>query len=267
MATIMRTSVAYRHHDGRMGYEGLNIEAGGFSSYMYERVSSRFYDLEGAQNLADMVGSIPGFDTANLVTRFLDNAEPQGWKIGEKFGECYLEDYREASLLYNSSRDVKNPKSSPTGADLVGLITIENRTVFLFGEIKTSKDKRQPPRLVYGEGGLICQLNRTKSQKEVRWELVKWLGHKLVDLDDSDLGKISYKKTAQSYITSSRPEFMIFGVMVRDVVVAPQERDLAPVLRSIKETDDGAHLELLALYIPVRISTLASLLGDPVNGA
>ena len=60
---------------------------------------------------------------------------------------------------------------------------------------------------------------------------------------------------------------MIFGVMVRDVVVSPQERDLAPVLRSIKKTDDDAHLELLALYIPERISALASLLGDPVNGA
>ena len=59
---------------------------------------------------------------------------------------------------------------------------------------------------------------------------------------------------ARTLACQYRSEFKVVGIMVRDV--DPDELDMMPVMRGI-EMDDSAYVELLALYIPKRISALA----------
>src|SRR5690606_14251296 len=102
------------------------------------------------------------------------------WRIGEYLAECLLEDKYNAKFYYNSSRDSKNPNANETGADLVGLVQINEDVCFLFGEVKTSNDKRCPPNVVYGKSGMIYQLETLRDNVQKRNDLVKCIWGKAV---------------------------------------------------------------------------------------
>ena len=249
---LLCTWRAYKRGDEQKGYEGIGIRSNGFSDYLSIRVKAKLDDLKGTQSLVDMIGDTKKFSKIGLFDRLSVTTPRSGWKIGEKFAECYLADYRGALFPYNSIRDEKNPKASMQGVDLVGLATVGDRTLFLFGEVKTS-GQIGPPSVIYGEDGLICQLNRLMSDSRVRLELIMWLGKKLIDRNSGDPDVTAYNQAAVIYL-GSRSEFKVVGIMVRDV--DPNESDMMPVMRKI-EMDDGAYVELLALYIPEHISALA----------
>ena len=249
---LLCTWLAYKCGDEQKGYEGIGIRSDGFSDYLSTRVKEELDDSRGTQSLVDMIGDTRGFNKKKLSDCLSVTTPRSGWKIGEKFAECYLADYRGALFPYNAIRDEKNPKASMQGADLVGLATVGDRILFLFGEVKTS-GQIGTPSVIYGRDGLICQLNRLMSGSSVRVDLIRWLGKKLTHRNSEDPDVTAYNLAAVIYF-GSRSEFKVVGIMVRDV--DPNESDMMPVMRKI-EMDDSAYVELLALYIPEHISALA----------
>ena len=198
---LLRIWQAYKHGDERKRYEGIGIRSDGFSDYLSTRVKAELDDAKGTQSLVDMIGNIKGFNKKKLHDRLSVKIPRAGWRIGEKFAECYLADYRGALFPYNYIRDMKNRKASMPGVDLVGLATVGDRTLFLFGEVKTSRQIGTPS-VVYGKYGLTCQLNRLMSDSGVRIELIKWLGKKLIDRNIEDPDVIAYSQTATLYLES-----------------------------------------------------------------
>lgn len=69
---------------------------------------------------------------------------------------------------WNENRDRKTPKASLPGADIVGFLGSGPDTVFLFGEVKTSSDKDNPPGVMAGRGGLAHQIDSLASRASCR---------------------------------------------------------------------------------------------------
>ena len=252
----------YNHSEGRKRYRGLVLNDTEFRNYLKTRVNEKFYDAEGTLNLQNLFEDVAptGFDPETLRFMFTSEEIPIDWKIGEKISECFLEDNCDSIFPYNDSRDAKDSRSNLPGTDMVGYVTIDDRTLFLFGEIKTSDHEQNPPSVVYGPDGLIKQLNEIKDEPKKRKELIMWLGHKISTLSDNDTNKIAWQQASLSYYGSDE-EFKIFGVLIRGV--APDEKDLEAVFNGvILNMKNEIYLELISLYLPILKSEYANTMGE-----
>ena len=144
---------------------------GDFERYLNDRVGPRYRDDEGDQLLSDVNDtSKVGFDSDVLKTTVTYTPS----KIAEVLVECFLIDNHNTLIPYNRLRDSMNLKAPIHGPDIIGIAD----TLFVFGETKSSSDPKHPPGVVYGESGLIKQLNSIKIDREKRSCMIKWLGHK-----------------------------------------------------------------------------------------
>ena len=256
----MKIDLAYNFGDEKCGYQG-KIFRDGFEEFLTNRVNQRYYDVEGSEYFVKVFSKVKN---ADFGAEFLTNLatlrkKPTGWRIGESIAECYLEDYENVKLPYKSSRDDRNPNSNSQGADIIGFL-ISKEIIFIIGEIKTSRDKTKPPSVVYGNHGLIYQLTQLKTKREKRLDLIKWLGHKLEGLDNSDEIKQLYVAATNTYSQSLHTKIKLIGVLVRDT--EPKENDLKnPYTTLTNDIHDEMQLKLLALHIPIKISDLATSIG------
>lgn len=251
----------YDHSEGKKRFRGFVLNDSKFRNYLRTKVNKKFYDSEGTLNLQNLFKDIDptGFDPEFLRSAFTSENTPIDWKIGEKISECFLEDYHNSIFPYNDSRDAKDSRSNLPGADMVGYVTIDDKTLFLFGEVKTSDQQQNPPGVVYGSDGLIQQLNEIKDDSKKRKELIMWLGHKINPLPDDDINKITWIQASISYY-SHNEEFKIFGVMIRGV--ASNENDLKLVFEKvIPNMKDEIYFELISLYLPILKSKYADIMG------
>ena len=228
-------------------YTGLLFMTDDFKNYLHNRVKDKFYDTEWTEKLISGAEEIEetGFNSNNLIEIFESQEVPDTWRIGETLAECVLEDYDNYKFYYASSRDLKNPNSSQTGADLVGLCDIENSKYFVFGEVKTSSDNNIPPNVFYGEKGMSQQLENLKEKEKKRHALVRWFWSKAINIGGDF--KRNCKKALSSYTKSKYNKVKLVGVLVRDT--DPNIRDLharAKVLNHDIPTD--MKIELIAIY-------------------
>ena len=254
-------STAYEHLNGRKKYRGLVLKDSEFRKYLNTRINEKFYDVDGIQDLQKIFDDIhlTGFDPETLKSLFENAQTPLDWKIGEKISECFLEDYGDSIFPYNDNRDAKDSKSNLPGTDMVGFVKIGTSTLFLFGEVKTSDQDKNPPSVVHGQDGLIHQLNEIKDDPTKRKELILWLGHKISPLSDDNKHKIAWQDAAISYHGIAQ-EFKIFGVMIRGVT--PDEKDLKPVFEKVVlNMRNETYFELLSLYLPILKSQYAAIMG------
>lgn len=250
---------AYEKLDGRKQYRGLILRNPEFSEFLSNEVNRKFYDAEGTSNLQNSFGDLSetGFDSESLKSFFSSEEIPIDWKIGEKISECFLEANCDSVFPYNDSRDAKDTKSNLPGTDMVGYVRIDEKPLFLFGEVKTSDDSANPPSVVYGKDGLIHQLNEIKDDPKKRKELIIWLRHKISNLDDSP-HQTAWRDAVISYRRNE--EYKIFGVMLRGV--EPDERDLKNVFgKVILNMKNEIYLELLSLYLPILKQQYAKVMG------
>lgn len=97
------------------------------------------------------------------------------WQMGEGFAEAYLTSHFSCDFPWSNNRDLKNPNSSLTGADMVGF----HRGQFAFGEVKTSTEKKYPPQVTTKKSdGLNTQLNKLCHDHDAQWALVQYLYHR-----------------------------------------------------------------------------------------
>ena len=255
---MLSIEIAYENTNKWSVYQGIVLKDG-FSEYLSSRVSTRFYDIEGTESLIEEFIDIAstGFEERLLIDIFSISSPIDDWKIGEALAECYLEDFEKARFYYPSSRDAKNPKANLQGADLVGFIDVDEKTtIFLFGEVKTSRDKNSPPQVMYSRSGMIDQLRNIKNNSDSLNSLIRWLGFKVKALSDDDPFKKDYQKALKVYfIEGAKHRYFLFGILIRDT--EPKDTDLKSRYESLKsDLSEEVQLKLTALYIPMPIKDM-----------
>ncbi len=239
-------------------YQGVVLKDD-FYKYLSSRVRVRFYDIAGTEALIEEFKNLSstGFEEQLLINIFSTSSPIEDWKIGEALAECYLEDFEKARFYYPYSRDAKNPEANLQGADLVGFIDVdEETTLFLFGEVKTSGDRKSPPQVMYGSSGMIEQLRSIKNNPDLRKSLIRWLGFKTKALSDDDSFKEDFQKALRRYLKEGvKYKYFLYGILIRDT--NPKDTDLSSRYESLKsDLSQGAQLKLVALYIPVSITKM-----------
>lgn len=211
-------------------------------------VASLVFDNDGTADIAVLLESLPGTDFASdEITKILNNdTPPKDWEVGEAIAEAYLTHHRDSFFPWPDGRDIRKPKSSLPGADLVGFHKNNEETRFAFGEVKTSKEKKTPPQIVrYGDHSMNRQLTDLRDNKPLRDRAVVYLGLRAIMSDWQGI----YRNAAKHYIKTKGSGVTIFGVLVRDV--PPNSDDLAASRQMLSENcPEKTLVELLAIYLP-----------------
>lgn len=238
--------VAYEGHGINTGYFGYVLN-GDFVGYMRDRVGPRYRDDEGDQLLSDVDNTEQvGFDSEVLKATIPYIPS----RIAEVLAECFLMDRHNVLIPYNRVRDAISLTASPAGPDIIGIVD----TLFVFGETKSSSEIKHPPSVVSGSSGLIEQLNSIKRDKEKRSRMIKWMGHKTMQLE-ANASRASWLQAKRQYCESEGRSFMIYGMLVRDT--DPDKRDVVRVHDRVSvDIYPSTPLNVMALYIPVPIHSL-----------
>ena len=240
-------------------YKGYSFDKQFVLDHFPNEVRKILIDAEGTNDLVEEFGTLnsTGFDETALVKIFkLSFTSIEPWRIGEAFGEFFLTEEFKVRFWYNHLRDLKNPKASDTGTDLVGFIDVDQETLFVFGEVKTSDDKNSPPNVVYGRTGLKKQIAALCSNREVVSNLVRYLAFKVYSLSESDPFRVDFEKALTAYLKSHK-RIQLMGILVRDTPV--NENDLKSRYDEYKhKIDKDMIIEFLCLYVPVPIKNFSS---------
>jgi len=159
------------------------------------------------------------------------------WQVGEGFAEAYITAHFSCSFPWSSNRDLKNPNSSLTGADMLGF----HQGQFAFGEVKTSAEKKSPPQVTSKTGdGLSAQLNKLCADHDLRWILIQYLFHRRKNSD-------KYEEACKAYLKNNN-NFYIFGVLVRSIDPIVNDWNY---LKKHLQVHKKNKVFLVALYLPV----------------
>ena len=232
--------------------EGLIFDSEYIESIFTNEVKCRLADQKGSEQLISRFDDIPstGFEETRIKEIFtLDEKNYNPWQVGEAFSDYFLEEDRNVRIRTHNLRDLKNPNASSTGTDIIGFVDLDNETIFVFGEVKTSSDQNSPPSLLNGRSGLKGQINDLTKNYEVKDNLVKFIGHKVVDLPNDNEFVDDYENALKSYLKDS-DRVHLYGILVRDV-----ECKISDLNARYDEYKDNLErstiLYFLGLYIPI----------------
>lgn len=189
--------------------------------------------------------------------------ELKEWEIGEAIAHIFLKNKKGVRFYWNVKRDLKNPKAIPTGADLVGFIEIDGNVLFLFGEVKTSRENRQPPQIMLTTpDSMNNQLISLIRDEYKRKSLIQYLANKTRNLADSDSFKQDYNIALKTYYNAEVPyNYQLIGILVR-YNVSPDKNDLKDTYTQIKNQIDKAGIKLLALYLEISMDNFIEFLRE-----
>lgn len=235
-----------RDENGKLEYEGISFVEDKFPAFLKQTISPIYKDEDYNAQMKEVAIDMTGFDSENLQAVFDTMPKVSNFRIGELVAEKIVESRYSAKFTYNSDRDLKNPNSNNTGADLVGFIEMEDGAVnFLFGEVKTSEEHTNPPGVMYGSTGMIDQLVELGTNSDKLKSLVKWIFIKCNS--DKDLLVQKYIREAMQHYVKDRSSIQLIGVLVRDT--NPNEMDLKNRYIYLKKRINGQHnVQLLAVY-------------------
>ena len=161
MPPAIGTQVYEAHHDPVQA-RGLAFTQVELETMLANEVRAIILDEEGKQEIAALLAGVvqTEFQNASLQEILNSDRPMEPWRVGEAIAESYLIGHRKCDFPWPGGRDLKNPKCSPAGTDLVGFQTHDNTAVrFSFAEVKTSGDPNYPPSLMYGRHGMKRQLS------------------------------------------------------------------------------------------------------------
>jgi len=191
------------------------------------------FDAEGKSEFEDYVSSLSdtGFKGMSYISPSIKD-----WQVGEGFAEAYLAAHFSCCFPWSNNRDLKNLKSSLTGADMVGF----HQGQFAFGEVKTSAEQKYPPQVTSKTGdGLNTQLQKICTDQDMRWVLVQYLYHRVKNTDE-------YREAVTIYLKDTN-NFHAFGVLVRNVT--PNINDWKYLKKHLVVHEQNK-VSLIALYLP-----------------
>ena len=143
-----------------------------------------------------------------------------------------------------SRRDARTHDASLPGADLVGFSRDIGGDCFAFGEVKTSSERRYPPRVMYGTSGLKKQIRNLRDRETCRNDLFKYLCARA----SMTSWQSRLKAAGRRYLKNSS-DVQLYGVLIRDVEprIVDMERSVDDLAGDCSE---GAKIEFLAVYLP-----------------
>ena len=231
--------------------QGLIFDSEYIKSKLVNEIKQRLTDQKGSQQLINRFENISstGFEKTRLNQIFtLEEKDYEPWQIGEAFSEYFLEEDRNVKFWTHVLRDLRNPNASSTGTDILGFVDLGDETLFVFGEVKTSTEESSPPGLLTGRSGMKKQIRDLIKDNEIKDNLVKFLGHKVVDLPEDHAFLNDYKNALMSYMKN---KVHLYGVLVRDVEC--KDTDLRARYKEYKDNlHESTVLDFLGLYIPIK---------------
>lgn len=199
-----------------------------------EIIADICFDISGNDSFESYIHSLSetGFTPMSAVLPTVKD-----WQVGEAFAEAYITTHFSCSFPWSNNRDLKNPNSSLTGADMVGF----HQGQFAFGEVKTSAEKKYPPQVTSKKSdGLNTQLNELCANDNLRRVLIQYLFHRQKNSDE-------YKEACIAYL-NNKNNFYIFGALVRSA--DPAIEDWSYLKKHLK-VHQQSKIFLIALYLPV----------------
>lgn len=224
------------------------------SSALENEVADLVYDEAGNEHVRAILAGIVTTEFAkDELEKVLANTDSvKDWQVGEAIAECYLSKHRNCCFPWPDGRDVRRPKSSLPGADLVGFIGKGGETRFVFGEVKTSKESKWPPQVCSGRSkgkGLGTQVRDLCSDESIAFCIFKYLGVR------ADVSDERFRIAAKRFL-EDKSDIHVIGFLVRDV--EPNQADLQSLVENTASVCAGkTTVEFWALYLPNgKISTL-----------
>jgi len=234
---------------------GLGLSARQLEQQLAGPVAALVFDDAGVRDLGDLLDGLADteFSRENLGKLLTDAPAPEDWRVGEVLAEHHLSVNNDGFFPWPDGRDERKRGSSLPGADLVGFQNDMGRERFVFGEVKTSSHASYPPGAVYGRHGLKQQMEDLRNRREVRDDLVRYLGHRA----SAAAWRSRYQAAASIYLKNTH-EVRLFGVLVRDV--PPHEDDLRVRVDTLATgCPDAMTIGLIAIYLPPgSIATLSA---------
>lgn len=234
---------------------GLGVSASDLSMALTGSVAALVFDDQGSEAIQGLLNGLTetAFAQTALNDALTDNSMVKDWQVGEAMAENFLCDNMDCEFPWPDGRDIRKPKSSLPGADLVGFQKDGGCVRFAFGEVKTSAQKKFPPSVFSGTHGLKQQMEDLRERKDIRDQLFRYLGHRATGATWA----VTFQAAASRYLQNSC-DVRLFGVLIRDV--DPHEDDLRARVKSLGQGTAGSiKMELYALYLPLgRIASLAS---------
>lgn len=225
---------------------GIGVAASDLDAALSGPVAAVVFDDGGRAEISALLGGLADTDFAkdNLDALLNDESEPEDWRVGEALAEYYLTENKSCLFPWPDGRDERKRGSSLPGADLVGFQRDGQIERFAFGEVKTSTERSYPPGAAYGRHGLKQQLEDLRDRRNIRDDLVKYLGHRAIRAS----WEARFQSAAAVYLRDTQ-EIRIFGLLVRDV--APHQDDLTARVTALSRSCPGSTvIELLGLYLP-----------------
>jgi hypothetical protein len=228
-------------------WRGNNLlELAEFDEFLRGPVKNRVSDTDFEEKIA---GDLQALATTQMASATLakvlsESPTPLDWEIGEAIAECLLEMEFEVSWPWNENRDRKTPKASLPGADLVGLIGGDPDVSLLFGEVKTSSDKNQPPGVMVGRSGLAHQVDTLASSPRVQASLLRWLYARCNNTPYWP----RFEAACARYLRSGGKDVVLIGVLLRDTI--PHEDDLRTRGEALAVMPKPPNTRLDAWYTP-----------------
>lgn len=196
------------------------------------------------------------------LARVLKGAEkqPLAWEVGEAFAECMLSQKHGAEWPWNMQRDKRTPRASLPGADIIGFLKREGRTILLLGEVKSSSQGTAPPSVLIGRGGMIHQLDTLANDIRIHCSLITWLHPRCKHSECWTM----FQEAIRAYLKSNGRDIALFGILIRDT--QPNEMDLRNRAVALgKVVVSPTSVELNAWYLPCRIDDLVRFLDGDLN--
>ncbi|MFQ3675295.1 MAG: hypothetical protein SNJ64_01975 [Endomicrobiia bacterium] len=239
------------------GYSGIICNKQETTTILQNDVKNRLIDKpqrESMLNILETLQQDTGFEKSETLLQDIqtlqnENVDVQNFRIGEAFAEVVLKKHFRCRFYWNELRDARNPKGNKTGADLVGFVEIDNAVLFLFGEVKTSSEKKSPPQVMTNAEGIENQLKDLYNNSEKRRILISYIQNKI-----SLLGNMNFQNdfnlAVKNYYQQHGGTYVLYGVLVRDT--DPEKNDLAESYNKLKtEILEPTGLKLLAIYLPI----------------
>lgn len=242
----------YQGSSGDVTWRGVRVPVEVVDSLRSGPLKERLLDLAARDELIDELQAISTTDMGSeLITELIASTPtPLGWEVGEALAESILQEHHKVIWPWNTARDRRTPKASLPGADLIGFVKEDDdRIALLFGEVKTSSDPNTPPGVLHGRSGMIGQLEKLATRRDIQWSLLHWLRARCQD----PLLRPLFVAAAQRFVASGGSDFRLIGCLMRDT--EPNELDLinrATTLVSSVESPMSA--ELVAWYFPDSVS-------------
>lgn len=249
---------------GATSWRGRHVESKeDFASYLRGPVKQHLLDAEFANEFQESLAALASTGMASETLRNLLDATSvtnESSDIAESIAACILKEEHEVVWPWNRGRDKLNPRASQQGVDLAGFKADGGSYLLVLGEVKRSESESTPPSIMYGDDGLIGQLEKLASDLTTHVTILKWLYARCKETSNYQ----SYCTAIKRYLESEGKDFLLFGFLMRDT--EPNESDIKARATSLSsKVQSPCKADLNVWYFPAKITEWSQLMSEEVQ--